>query len=243
MALSQFVCRVANHIATAERENESIPFTQWRARRQSPGIQGARQGAAASHRKRECSSDRPTAAFTPRSRPAAAAKLSLRSAAFRDWLIDGYFRACGELPSDWSIRRVRAALEATARFEGGTPSIFVRVGHDGQTGNGRHGSACYLDLADPDGRAVRIGPEGWSVVDRPRRPFSAPRWALAASHPHPRRLDRPAPALCQPLRPRLPPPGRLDGRRPPARSVRIRSWPSTASTARPRAPWPGSSAG
>ena len=55
----------------------------------------------------------------------------IRSAAFRDWLIAGYFRAWGELPSDWSLRRVRGALEATARFDGGTPSIFVRVGHDG----------------------------------------------------------------------------------------------------------------
>ena len=33
---------------------------------------------------------------------------ALRSAAFRDWLIDGYFRDRRELPSDWSMRRVRA---------------------------------------------------------------------------------------------------------------------------------------
>ncbi|MFI5461454.1 MAG: hypothetical protein ACHRXM_39135, partial [Isosphaerales bacterium] len=97
---------------------------------------------------------------------------ALRSAAFRDWQIDGYFRACGELPSDWSIRRVLAKLEATARFEGGTPSIFVRVGHDGDR-NG-NGSACYLDLADPGGQAVQIGPEGWSVVNNPRVHFHRP---------------------------------------------------------------------
>ena len=90
--------------------------------------------------------------------------LALRSDAFRDWLIDGYFRACRELPSDWSIRRVLGALEATARFEAGTPSVFVRVGHDGNSDG--NGSACYLDLADPSGRAVKFGPEGWSVVDR-----------------------------------------------------------------------------
>src|SRR3954471_8230744 len=66
---------------------------------------------------------------------------ALKSASFRDWLIDGYFRSCRELPSDWSMRRVLAGLEATARFEGGTPSIFVRVGHD-DTGNG---SECCLD--------------------------------------------------------------------------------------------------
>jgi hypothetical protein len=97
---------------------------------------------------------------------------ALRSAAFRDWLIDGYFRARREVPSDWSIRRVLGALEAVARYEGGTPSIFVRVGHDGKS-NG-NGSACYLDLADPDGQAVRIGPEGWSVVEDPRVHFRRP---------------------------------------------------------------------
>src|SRR4051812_25014958 len=55
---------------------------------------------------------------------------ALESLAFRDWLIDGYFRACRELPSEWAVRRVLAALEATARYEAGTPSVFVRVGHD-----------------------------------------------------------------------------------------------------------------
>ena len=64
---------------------------------------------------------------------------------------------------------MRSALEAIARFEGGTPSIFVRVGHDGN-GAGT-GSACYLDLADPAGQAVKIGREGWSVVEDPRVHF------------------------------------------------------------------------
>ncbi|MFI5455212.1 MAG: hypothetical protein ACHRXM_07140 [Isosphaerales bacterium] len=101
---------------------------------------------------------------------------TLKSAAFRDWLIDGYFRDRRELPSDWSMRRVLAALEATARFEGGTPSIFVRVGHDGNSnGNGNGiGSACYLDLADSGGQAVEIGPGGWSVVNNPRIHFRRP---------------------------------------------------------------------
>ena len=86
---------------------------------------------------------------------------ALASAAFRDWLIDGYFRTYHEVPSEWSIRRTRGALEALARFEGGTPSIFVRVGH----GNDGDSSTCYLDIADSRGQAVRIGPQGWSVVD------------------------------------------------------------------------------
>ncbi len=98
--------------------------------------------------------------------------MALRSDAFRDWLIDSFFRECRELPSDWSIRRVLGALEATARFEAGTPSVFVRVGHDGKF-NGS-GAACYLDLADPNGRAVKFGADGWSVVDKPPVRFQRP---------------------------------------------------------------------
>ncbi len=98
--------------------------------------------------------------------------MALKSDAFRHWLIEGYYRACRELPSDWAIRRVLGALEAIARFEAGTPSVFVRVGHDGNSAGS--GSACYLDLADPGGRAVKFGPDGWSVVDKPPVRFQRP---------------------------------------------------------------------
>ena len=107
----------------------------------------------------------------------------IRSAAFRDWLIAGYFRAWGELPSDWSIRRVRGKLEATARFDGGTPSIFVRVGHDGSGNKNGNGRAWYLDLCDPEGKAVKIGPEGWSVVADPHIHFQRPAGHLPHSIP------------------------------------------------------------
>jgi len=96
----------------------------------------------------------------------------IRSAAFRSWLIDGHFQASREIASDWAIRRVLGKLEATARFEAGTPSIFLRVGHD-RNGNGG-ASDCYLDLGDPGGHAVKIGPEGWSGVEAPRVHFRRP---------------------------------------------------------------------
>jgi len=98
----------------------------------------------------------------------------LKSPAFRAWLIDGYLRACREVPSDWAIRRVLGALEATARFEGGTPSIFIRVGRDVNGNDNGDVSDCYLDLADPGGHAVKIGPEGWSVVEHPHVHFRRP---------------------------------------------------------------------
>ena len=94
----------------------------------------------------------------------------LRSAAFRDWLIDRYSSTCHQVPSDWSIRRVLAVLEATARFGAGAPtSAFASA----RTGDGID-SAWYLDLADPSGQAIQIGPEGWSVVDNPGVHFRRP---------------------------------------------------------------------
>jgi len=97
---------------------------------------------------------------------------ALKSAAFRAWLIDAYFRACSDVPSDWAVRRVLGKLEATARFEAGTPSIFIRVGHE-VCGNG-HATDCYIDLGDPGGHAVKIGREGWSIVDNPPVHFRRP---------------------------------------------------------------------
>jgi hypothetical protein len=56
---------------------------------------------------------------------------SLRSTAFRDWLIDGYYATCREIPSEGSVRRVLVALEAQARYSGEIPAIFVRTGYEG----------------------------------------------------------------------------------------------------------------
>ena len=103
---------------------------------------------------------------------------ALRSAQFRDWLVDAFLRASPsrEVPSDWSMRRALGALQATARFKGGTTSIFLRVGHDGNGSGNGNGSppACYLDLGDPGGRAVKIGGAGWSVVENPGIHFRRP---------------------------------------------------------------------
>jgi hypothetical protein len=132
---------------------------------------------------------------------------ALRSTAFRDWLINGFYRARGEIPSDWSLRRILMAVEAAARFEGGAPSVFVRVGHDGNgnangdsdgcdngddkdDGNSNSGAgadAClptYLDLADPAGHVIQVGPGCWSIISEPtvcfRRPDGHARLPLPA---------------------------------------------------------------
>jgi hypothetical protein len=94
----------------------------------------------------------------------------LRSAGFRDWLIDGYMNGQTEPPSSWAIRRVVGMLEAKARFTTGMPDVFVRVGQNGDGAD----TAYFLDLGDSSGRAVAIGDQGWSVVDRPGVHFRRP---------------------------------------------------------------------
>jgi hypothetical protein len=103
----------------------------------------------------------------------------LKSDEFRDWLVGGYFRDCGALPSDGAVRRVVAALEAFARFGDGTPPVFIRV-----AGSGKSDSALsYFDLGDASGQAVEIGAGGWSIVERPVVDFRRPRGLLALPEP------------------------------------------------------------
>ncbi len=94
----------------------------------------------------------------------------LKNASFRRWLISCYFSESGQPPSHWAIQRVIDVLEARAWFDGGTPSVFIRVGND----LGADGSAYYIDLGDPTGRAIWICGEGWDVVDKPDVHFRRP---------------------------------------------------------------------
>ncbi len=103
----------------------------------------------------------------------------LKSAAFRDWLIDGYLIDQPEPPSSWAIRRVVGMLEAKARFNTGIPEVFIRVGQDGDGAD----SPYFLDLGDPSGRAIAINNRGWSVVDRPGVCFRRPEGLLPMPMP------------------------------------------------------------
>jgi hypothetical protein len=105
----------------------------------------------------------------------------LRSAAFRDWLIDGYLTDQDEAPSNGAIRRVIGTLEARARFLAGIPEVFVRVGQDGD--GGCSGLTYFLDLGDATGQAVAIRDEGWSVAQRPGVHFRRPEGLLALPVP------------------------------------------------------------
>ncbi len=66
-------------------------------------------------------------------------------------------------------------LAARALFDGPALPVAVRVAE--------HGGAYYLDLADPEWDAVRIGPDGWQIVASPPVRFIRPRGVLALPEP------------------------------------------------------------
>ena len=100
--------------------------------------------------------------------------LGLRSAVFRDWLVDGYLKEHRKLPFQGSVGRVLQALEASARFDPPPPTVHVRVGSDSADDE----TVDYLDLADAGGHAVRMCATGWSLVDRPSVHFKRPQGLL-----------------------------------------------------------------
>ena len=104
----------------------------------------------------------------------------LRSAGFRDWLIDGFLNEQSEPPSSWAIRRVVGMLEARARFNTGIPEVFVRVGQ-GRQGRRRGLFPRPWRSQRPGHRDSRS--RGWSVVDRPGVHFRRPEGLLPLPMP------------------------------------------------------------
>ncbi len=93
----------------------------------------------------------------------------LKSAAFRNWLVDAYLERFHEPPSNLVISRVVTVLEARAQFQGTMPAVHIRIAVAESTDG--EGDASYLDLGDLEGRAVEIRASGWRVVQQPRVHF------------------------------------------------------------------------
>ena len=83
----------------------------------------------------------------------------VHSTRFRSWVRRQYYEATGSVPGPGAITSALNLLEARAQFEGPRRPVHIRVAeYDG---------CIYLDLADDNWRAVRIGPDGWRVVTCP----------------------------------------------------------------------------
>jgi hypothetical protein len=99
----------------------------------------------------------------------------VRSSGFRDWLSGAYYGKTGGAPNTSTIEQALRNAEARAKFSGVERPVYVRVG-------GNNGSI-YIDLADPDWRAVKIDGGGWNVVRRPTVRFVRPKGMLALPPP------------------------------------------------------------
>ena len=99
----------------------------------------------------------------------------IKSKGFQEWLLHRYFIQEGGAPNREAITSVIAMLEARARFKGPTRQVHLRTA-------GCNGKI-YLDLCDPQWRAVEIDATGWSVVDTPPVRFTRARGMLPLPTP------------------------------------------------------------
>ena len=106
---------------------------------------------------------------------------ALKSAEFREWLIESYRAECGEVLSGRALRRAISSFHARARSDEATPEMHVRIGREADGGL----ENWYVDLGDSTRKAIRINPQEWDVVDRSPLQFSRTRGQLAL--PYPRR--------------------------------------------------------
>jgi hypothetical protein len=86
-----------------------------------------------------------------------------------------YFRATKESPSGQALKDGLATIESEAIFDGAEAEVWLRVA--GEQG------AIYIDLGDPDWKAIAITSTGWSVVDEHPVRFRRARGMLALPEP------------------------------------------------------------
>jgi hypothetical protein len=82
----------------------------------------------------------------------------LRSRAFHLFMLRTYYLDTCESPGSQALRAALEIFEARALFDGPEQTIHLRVAE--------HGGKLYLDLCDPEWRAVEIDVEGWRIVER-----------------------------------------------------------------------------
>lgn len=103
----------------------------------------------------------------------------LRSRIFRLWLTRQYYERCGGVPSSQALQEGLGVLEQLAIWQNPLHLVWRRVAEcDG---------SIYHDMCDDGWRAIEIGRDGWSVVDRP--PVKFIRSASARALPEPEHGD------------------------------------------------------
>ena len=83
----------------------------------------------------------------------------IRSKEFRRWLARRFFEVTAGAPNSEALQSALNVIEAQAHFDGAEADVHIRVaGHEGML---------YLDLGDPEWRAVEIDAGGWRLIDCP----------------------------------------------------------------------------
>ncbi len=88
----------------------------------------------------------------------------LRSKGFRRWLIGAFYAESGRAPNNDAVSTALGVLEAKAQFDSAAVPVHVRIAPDADDG-------LYLDLGDPDWRAIHVAAAGWEVVADPPTNF------------------------------------------------------------------------
>jgi hypothetical protein len=95
----------------------------------------------------------------------------IKSTDFREWLLARYYDLTNSVPNDNAVKDAVNLLAAKAKYKGAEREVYLRVAES----DGRY----YLDLCDPEWRAIEIDSTDWRVVDQPpvrfyRRPGMKP---------------------------------------------------------------------
>jgi hypothetical protein len=80
----------------------------------------------------------------------------VQSSEFRHWLAGRFFECNGEPASGYKLDELVSAFSAGALFKRPEHRVHLRIA--------KQGNAVWLDLADAEGRAIRIDNGGWRVV-------------------------------------------------------------------------------
>ena len=78
---------------------------------------------------------------------------------FRSWLAHQFNLMTGKVPAGATLKDALQVVEGRALFGGGRHRLSNRLA--------RWNGFIWLDMADEDWRAVRIGPKGWKIEDNP----------------------------------------------------------------------------
>jgi hypothetical protein len=83
----------------------------------------------------------------------------VRGQGFRQWLRHQYYLQKRRSCSNDAVQQAVETVAAWARYEGDEREVFCRIA--------QHGEAIFIDLGDPNWRAIKVTKHGWEVIDEP----------------------------------------------------------------------------